>query len=118
MNFSFGGNYLHYETEENYYVFINSLTLTAIGFYSNNLYGSHTLPNGWTPGPFLWTPGVSDSLGCQPNGTGYSSPSRPTSAANGCVYIDPNPYTSPNNEGHNYFLSQKSLHAQFLCGLW
>ena len=29
FNFSVGGNYMHYETEENYYVFINSLTLTA-----------------------------------------------------------------------------------------
>ena len=27
FNFSVGGNYLHYETEENYYVFINTLTL-------------------------------------------------------------------------------------------
>ncbi|HEY5239679.1 MAG TPA: TonB-dependent receptor, partial [Rhizomicrobium sp.] len=107
LNFSFGGNYLHYETEENYYVFINSLTLTTIGFYSHNLYGSHTLPNGWTPGPFVWTPGVSDNMGCQPNGAGYSNPSSPaTGASLGCVYIDPNPYTSPNNEGHNYFLSQ------------
>ncbi len=26
LNFSVGGNYLHYETEENYYVFINTLT--------------------------------------------------------------------------------------------
>src|SRR6185312_17527106 len=25
FNFSVGGNYLHYETEENYYVFINAL---------------------------------------------------------------------------------------------
>ncbi len=29
FNFSVGGNYLHYETEENYYVFINSLTLAT-----------------------------------------------------------------------------------------
>src|SRR6185437_15025204 len=27
LNFSIGGNYLHYETEENYYVFINSLSV-------------------------------------------------------------------------------------------
>ena len=27
FNFSIGGNYLHYETDENYYVFINALTL-------------------------------------------------------------------------------------------
>ena len=29
FNFNVGGNYLHYETEENYYVFINSLTLAS-----------------------------------------------------------------------------------------
>ena len=29
LNFSVGGNYLHYETEENYYVFINTLTMFA-----------------------------------------------------------------------------------------
>jgi len=106
LNFSIGGNYLHYETEENYYVFINSLTLTAIGFWSHNLYGSHTLPNGWTPGPYVWTPGVSDNSQCLPNGLTYTDPAAQHDAATGCVYIDPNPYTRPNNEGHNYFLSQ------------
>ena len=30
LNFSVGGNYLHYETEENYYVFINALTILAL----------------------------------------------------------------------------------------
>ena len=30
FNFSAGGNYLHYETEENYYVFINSLTALSV----------------------------------------------------------------------------------------
>ena len=30
LNFSVGGNYLHYETEENYYVFANTLTLFAL----------------------------------------------------------------------------------------
>jgi len=106
LNFSVGGNYLHYETEENYYVFINSLTLTAIGFYSNNLYGQHAFPAGWNPGPLLWTPGVSDNSQCLPNGLIYTSPTAAHDASGGCVYIDPNPYTSPNNEGHNYFLSQ------------
>ena len=32
FNFSAGGNYLHYETEENYYVFGNIFTLLAGGF--------------------------------------------------------------------------------------
>ncbi len=30
FNFSVGGNYMHYETEENYYVFINALTLARL----------------------------------------------------------------------------------------
>ena len=30
FNFSVGGNYLHYETEENYYVFANTLTFFAL----------------------------------------------------------------------------------------
>ena len=29
FNFSVGGNYLHYETEENYYVFINTLDVNT-----------------------------------------------------------------------------------------
>ena len=31
-----------------------------------------------------------------------------------CVYIDPNPITSLNNEGHNYFLSQNPYTLEFL----
>ena len=30
FNFSAGGNYMHYETEENYYVFINALSVFAV----------------------------------------------------------------------------------------
>ena len=32
----------------------------------------------------------------------HSNPSR----IDGCIYIDPNPISKLNNEGHNYFLSQ------------
>ena len=118
FNFSAGGNYLHYETEENYYVFINALTLYQAdqalfgnGFGSNPLYGQpvststgdHT---GWAPGPQIWTPGVSDNSQCLINGTGYFHPSKNSSDVFGCGYIDPNPLTNLNNEGHNYFLSQ------------
>jgi iron complex outermembrane recepter protein len=99
LNFSVGGNFLHYETEENYYVFINSLTsATANGI------------GGGPDGPQFraqWVPGVSDNSQCLPNGFVDSNPVAlhdPTSG--GCAYIDPNPLTSLNNEGHNYFLSQ------------
>ncbi|HEV2561999.1 MAG TPA: TonB-dependent receptor [Rhizomicrobium sp.] len=94
LNFSVGGNYEHYETEENYYVFINALTLVAAGPV-------------FTPvsdiGP--WMPGVSDAHECLRYGHQYNDPSKGGGALD-CVYIDPNPIGRTNNEGHNYFLSQ------------
>jgi iron complex outermembrane recepter protein len=94
LNFSFGGNYMHYVTEENYYVFINTLTM----FSANDAYGV-TNP---------WIPGVSDNTLCRGFVTGhqYTDINNPGSPE-GCLgYIDPNPIGQLNNEGHNYFLSQ------------
>ena len=102
FNFGVGGNYLHYETEENYYVFINALSaFTAIAGNQDGI-------------PYV--AGVSDNHEClaradQLSGGvwGYQSPNpikgggEPTLT---CVYMDPNPITSLNNQGHNYFLSQ------------
>jgi iron complex outermembrane recepter protein len=98
FNFSVGGNYLHYETEENYYVFINTLTLAA----TDHAAFTH---------PFMppWIPGVSDNhqcLGPTYGGFVYGNPHQPPGGLLQCIYIDPNPITSLNNQGHNYFLSQ------------
>jgi len=99
FNFSIGGNYLHYETEENYYVFINALTLYALN--STGI-----------PGSLLYVPNVSDNHECL---TYYQYGYLPLSIAteahseatlNQCNYVDPNPIASVNNQGHNYFLSQ------------
>ncbi len=101
FNFSVGGNYLHYETEENYYVFINSLTLA-----------SYTWSREGTPQTQPWVPGVSDNANCIDGGLVVFNPLLPRNFQTGtegetrCQYIDPNPITSLNNEGHNYFLSQ------------
>ena len=94
FNFSVGGNYMHYETEENYYVFINTLTM----FAANDAYG--------TTNP--WIPGVSDNTACRGFTTGRQYPDiNNPGGPEGCLgYIDPNPIGSLNNEGHNYFLSQ------------
>jgi outer membrane receptor protein involved in Fe transport len=103
LNFSFGGNYLHYETAENYYVFINALTLYAsIG----------PVENFRIKAP--WIPGVSDNHECLQRGGGgvgaggyvYPDPNAGGGGVSRCSYIDPNPLTSLNDEGHNYFLSQ------------
>jgi len=97
FNFSAGGNYLHYETDEYYYVFINTLTM-----YTLESFGSYV-------------PGVTDNHEClgangDYGGTGYEplDPRLGLSEANfnQCNYIDPNPIPRVNNEGHNYFLSQ------------
>jgi iron complex outermembrane receptor protein len=103
LNFSVGGNYLHYETEENYYVFINTLTPAAYNFTR----GATSPPR---PQTQPWVPGVSDNSNCLKGGYTISNPYTPyninSGAEGGCIYIDPNPLTSLNNQGHNYFLSQ------------
>jgi iron complex outermembrane recepter protein len=97
LNFSIGASYLHYETEENYYVFINTLSLFALRYYNdftNN-------------GEGTYVPGVSDNSGCISGVSGYRQfdPGRPEEVLT-CIYTDPNPIGKLNNQGHNYFLSQ------------
>jgi len=90
LNFSVGGNYLHYEVDESYYVFINALTLLQ------SIVQSTPLP--------AWNPGVSDNHECL---GGYYTPD-PNAGNFGpfqCGYIDPNPISSLNGNGHNYFRS-------------
>ncbi|HEY5236942.1 MAG TPA: TonB-dependent receptor, partial [Rhizomicrobium sp.] len=81
LNFSAGGNYLHYETLEKYYVFGNILTL---------------INGGYTPG------GPQSSLA---NFVGqFNDPTKPVRISGG--YVDPNPISHLDDNGHNYFLSQ------------
>ena len=102
FNFSVGGNYMHYETEENYYVFINSLTLAS---YTWNHLGTVSLPQ-----TLPWVPGVSDNSNCLVAGFTVRNPNSPSGLANqgknACFYIAPTQITDLNNQGHNYFLSQ------------
>ncbi len=89
LNFSVGGNYLHYETQENYYVFINTLTLFSAVQWGQN-----------------WTPGDVSTEECITR-YNYPDPQNPISPGLPCHgWIDPNPLTSLDRNGHNYFLSQ------------
>ena len=102
FNFSVGGNYLHYETAENYYVFINALTLATYTW-------DHSLSN--SPKQTLpWIPGVSDNSNCLVGGFAPVNLDIPQKlggeGSSNCQYIDPNPLSSLNKQGHNYFLSQ------------
>ncbi len=100
LNFSLGGNYMHYETVENYYVFANTLSLLSA-------YGAtiRTVP---------YVPGVTDNLDCLliqnqfgNSGRQYNDPRAgaglPTEV---CHYMDPNSLQNVNDLGHNYFLSK------------
>ncbi|HEY4123587.1 MAG TPA: TonB-dependent receptor [Rhizomicrobium sp.] len=89
FNFSVGGNYMHYETYENYYVFFNTLTM----------FTAKTLTN-WTPG----NPATQKQ--CAQNLL-HPDPQNPGGPNESCLgWIDSNPITSLDNKGHNYFLSQ------------
>ncbi|HEV2562567.1 MAG TPA: TonB-dependent receptor [Rhizomicrobium sp.] len=94
LNFSIGGNYLHYETQENYYVFINTLTMFAATSFGA-LNAQHP-----------WDAGVSDGSYCLAGGLRDPNPAILGRVFSDCEYIDPHPLGSLDNEGHNYFLSQ------------
>jgi outer membrane receptor protein involved in Fe transport len=96
LNFSVGGNYMHYETHEDYYVFINSLTLaTANGLGSANHEAQPDHP---------YVGGVTDNYSCLLYGPKAGNPNQVQSIF-GCTYIDPNPIGELNGNGHNYFRS-------------
>ena len=90
LNFAVGGNYLHYETEENYYVFINANTASSL-IGGNSSCGEIAGGEGGQGGHQYHDPSH------QPGGV-------PTDSD--CIYTDPNPLSQINNQGHNYFLSQ------------
>ncbi len=99
FNFSVGGNFLHYTTVEDYYVFFNLITILSEG--TNQLIGGAHLPTDAAHIPF-------NSV--QVNSCG-PTPADPAGIGNlfaglGCTYIDPNPLSEIDGEGHNYFRSQ------------
>jgi outer membrane receptor protein involved in Fe transport len=95
FNFSLGGNFLRYDTEEKYYVFIN--TLSMFGAQNGPSINTLDLPP--------WEGGVTDNRECF--GHGLIAPDPTTyQLVSGCLYVDPNPIESVNDMGHNYFLSK------------
>ncbi len=97
LNFSIGGNYLHYETDESFYVFANLVTLIA---------DAQNLPGDAANYPQIGTfPNLCAFYNNEPIEHVYSNP-KAFSSPLGCTYIDPNPIGHLDNEGHNYFLNQ------------
>jgi outer membrane receptor protein involved in Fe transport len=94
FNFNLGANFLRYDTEDKYYVFINTLTLVS---------ATQNVVNSRAP---AWVPNVSDNHHCLTTyRQGDPSQVQQLGLAN-CWYVDPNPIESVNDAGHNYFLSR------------
>ncbi len=91
FNFSLGANFLRYDTEDKYYVFVNSLSMFAAARFGN------------TDDPYV--PGVTDNLDCQTAPARIADPTLVYFVQN-CVYLDPNPIGALNDQGRNYFLSK------------
>jgi len=87
FNFSVGGNYMHYETEENYFVFFNTLSMY-------NAKGVHG-----------WNPSDPSTMQCLTS-LQLVNPSNPGSAGYACGWTDTGPIDNLDYQGHNYFLSQ------------
>lgn len=84
INFNLGANYLDFKSKDDYYVFNNFFTLIGQYFYGTSGPGGIPVPR--------------------------SCPLGDESAE--CIYIDPNPIGSLDNQGHNYFLSQNGIRTK------
>lgn len=83
FNFSLGANYLKFKSQDDYYVFNNTFTLLAEYFYNTDVNLAHRV-----------------AMPCVP------------STWKECVYVDPNPLSSINGEGHNYFRSKNMVQTE------
>jgi outer membrane receptor protein involved in Fe transport len=92
FNFSLGGNFLRYDTEDKYYVMFNSLSMYAAG-------------TGTASAEHPYVAGQTDNYSCLPRGLEEPDFNQ-LQEVTGCVYMDPNPISSLNDQGHNYFLSR------------
>jgi len=108
LNFSVGANYLHYQTVEDYYVFINAITLLTE--YLNQFYGGTFTASPLPHAPF--DPVLANSCNPQPVG--------PTTVLSftgfGCGWIDPNPIDHLDGQGHNYFRSENPYNLNSWAG--
>jgi outer membrane receptor protein involved in Fe transport len=97
LNFSFGGNYLRFKTQDDYYVFENLITLLALTRPFNK-----GMPGTGVDITRCYASGFRGGFLGGLAGNGPVATDDPTSS---CPYIDPNPVENINGQGHNYFRS-------------
>ena len=97
LNFSVGANYLHYRTVEDYYVFFN--LLSPLTEYVNHWQGGPMELGDFDHVPF-------DHARASSCGPVAADPANVPFWGLGCSYVDPNPLSQIDGNGHNYFRSQ------------
>jgi outer membrane receptor protein involved in Fe transport len=102
LNFSVGASYLHYHTVEDYFVFFNLVSRLA----ESGAYNNVTVPTG-THIPF----DADAANACEP-----AAADPATVSLFGCTYIDPNPLSDIDGQGHNYFRSQNPYRLHSWAG--
>jgi outer membrane receptor protein involved in Fe transport len=120
FNFSLGANFTRYETVEDYFVFLNLISATT-QIFNNSLpgdfghcYAGTAAYNGsgnefLIPSvPQLWTDPGTNALVAVPSNFGCYNYFG--------TYIDPNPITSINGQGHNYFRSDNPYRLTSYAG--
>ncbi len=118
LNFSVGANYLHYQTNEDFFVFFNVLSaITQVGngggpgdyTHCNTGTRNFVIPDVPYFNSFYGTYGGMSSVFFCGNGALAES-------VNQSTYIDPNPIPSINGDGHNYFRSENPYAVSSYAG--
>jgi len=114
FNFSVGGNFLHYQTVEDYYVFFNAITLFTESINTSPFFsgGTGQLAPDVPHAPF----DIMIADGCDPLPAPYPINVRETIAGLGCSWVDPNPLNQIDGQGHNYFRSQNPYRLNSYAG--
>ncbi|HEY5238456.1 MAG TPA: TonB-dependent receptor [Rhizomicrobium sp.] len=108
LNFSAGGSYLQYHTIEDYYVFANVLTMLQDLF---NGYDPDAGQSTNVPGHISFDPVAANACGPTP-----ADPNNVPFLGIGCGYIDPNPLSQIDGQGHNYFRSENPYRLHSWAG--
>lgn len=87
LNFSVGVNYLNFKSQDDYFVFNNLYTFIAYNRYNR-------LNNSTLGSDYMYRD-------CPPDATDRD-----------CVYVDPNPISSLDENGHNYFRSRNNVETK------
>jgi len=107
LNFSVGGSYLHYTTLDNYYVFSNYLTMLQLD------QNQASLPSQPEAEHVAFDPTFANACDPEPSTIPYHATGL---FGLGCGYIDPNPLSKIDGQGHNYFRSENPYRLHSWAG--